>query len=176
MSPVEKIEQYEQCYSKIIEMDINDIYEFPDPNYFQRMVYRGPEVPRIFEKKRRALSVRPRSPTPGPSTAPDVLPGPSAVPDVVPDLTEATEPNREYENEEQDIPDFSDSNDVDKSLLRRFACRAEILSIQLDNVLGRPVPSGPLLYDHERSKKEDFKFATNISQILWMLEKNKFPS
>ena len=60
LSPTEKIEQYEQCFSKIVELDIWDYWEFPDPNCFQRMIYRGPDIPRIYRSDRRirrALSV-----------------------------------------------------------------------------------------------------------------------
>ena len=145
LSPTEKIEQYEQCFSKIIELDINEYWEFPDPNYFQRMIYRGPDVPRIFRSDKRiqrALSVRPGSPTPGPSSAPDPAPAP------VPDSEEAEE---EEVNEEQAYAAlaFSESNDDERSLLIRFAYRAEILSMQLNNVLGRPNYAPPLIHDGE---------------------------
>ena len=46
---------------------------------------------------------------------------------------------------------FSEDDEADKSLLIRFALRCEILSLQLDQVLGRPIPPGPYLLDHERS-------------------------
>ena len=55
MRPRVRIEQYEQCYSKIVEMDIQD-WEFPDPDNFQRMIYRGPDVPRIFRSEKRIRS------------------------------------------------------------------------------------------------------------------------
>ena len=148
LSPTEKIEQYEQCFSKIVELDINDNWEFPDPNYFQRMIYRGPDVPRIFRSDKRiqrALSVRPGSPTLGPSSAPDPAPAPAPAP--VPDSEEA----EEEDNEEQAYAAlaFSESNDDERSLLIRFAYRAEILSMQLNNVLGRPNYAPPLIHDGE---------------------------
>jgi hypothetical protein len=77
LSPTEKMEQYEQCYSKVIELDINDYWEFPDPDYFQRMIYRGPDVPRIFKSDKRiqkASSIKQGSPTPGTSNAHDYGP------------------------------------------------------------------------------------------------------
>ena len=65
LSPTEKIEQYEQCFNKIIQMDWQDIWaewDLPDPNHFQKMIYRGPDVQRIFrtdKRIRKALSIRP---------------------------------------------------------------------------------------------------------------------
>ena len=136
LEPVEMIVTYEQCYSKIIQMDINDIYNYPDPNIFQRMIYRGPEVPRIFEKKRRVLRVRPGSPLPGPSNAPDFPPAPEVNPS----------PEMPRINNVRNVPGyFSDEEDADKSLLIRAITRSEILSIQVDHLLGRPVPPGPFL-------------------------------
>jgi len=150
-----KIETYEQCFSKIIEMELNEIYNFPDPNIFQRLIYRGPEVQRIFERKRRVLSIRapeqilespaiqvaPESPTPGPSNA--VYP---------PEVPGAFKPQPEVtpaQNDEYGY--FSDDDVPDKSLLIRLALSSEIMSIQLDNVLGRQAPPGPYLQDHERN-------------------------
>ena len=52
MRPRVRIEQYEQCYSKIVEMDIQD-WGFPDPDNFQRMIYRDHNVPRIFRSEKR---------------------------------------------------------------------------------------------------------------------------
>ena len=52
MRPRVRIEQYEQCYTKIVEMDIQD-WGFPDPEDFQRMIYRDHNVPRIFRSERR---------------------------------------------------------------------------------------------------------------------------
>ena len=150
-----KIETYEQCFSKIIEMELNEIYNFPDPNIFQRLIYRGPEVQRIFERKRRVLSIRApeqilespaiqvalESPTPGPSNA--VYP---------PEVPGAFKPQPEVtpaQNDEYGY--FSDDDVPDKSLLIRLALSSEIMSIQLDNVLGRQAPPGPYLQDHERN-------------------------
>ena len=150
-----KIETYEQCFSKIIEMELNEIYNFPDPNIFQRLIYRGPEVQRIFERKRRVLSIRapeqilespaiqvaPESPTPGPSNA--VYP---------PEVPGAFKPQPEVtpaQNDEYGY--FSDDDVPDKSLLIRLALSSEIMSAQLDNVLGRQAPPGPYLQDHERN-------------------------
>ena len=52
MRPRVRIEQYEQCYTKIVEMDIQD-WGFPDPENFQRMIYRDHNVPRIFRSEKR---------------------------------------------------------------------------------------------------------------------------
>ena len=57
LSPIVRIEQYEQCYSKVIELDINDYWDFPDPNCFQSMIYRGPDVPRIFRSDKRITNI-----------------------------------------------------------------------------------------------------------------------
>ena len=133
LSPTEKIEQYEQCFSKIVELDINDYWEFPYPNYFQRMIYRGPNIPRL----RRVLSVRPGSPVPGHSSASDPVPDPD----------EEEENNEDNEEQVYAALVFSESNDDERSLLIRYAYRAEILSMQLNNVLGRPNFSPPLIHE-----------------------------
>ena len=142
LSPTEKIKQYEQCFSKIVELDINDYWEFPDPNYFQRMIYRGPDIPRIYrsdKRFRRALSVRPGSPVPGPSSSPDPVPDPEE--------EENNENNEDNEEQVYAALAFSESNDDERSLLIRYAYRAEILSMQLNNVLGRPNFSPPLIHE-----------------------------
>ena len=127
----EKIEQYEQCFCIVTQLEINDEWNFPDPNTFPRMVYRGLNVnfsppPRV----RRALSVRPCSPIPGPSngTVPD--PGTMIVTD---------------SRNQVDYPNLDDSNTDERSLLIRALYRAEILSIQLNNVLGRPNYPPPMI-------------------------------
>ena len=165
LSPTEKIEQYEQCFSKVIEMDINDHWEFPDPNLFQRMIYRGPEVPRFYQsgkRIRRAPSIRPGSPTPGPSNAPDE-PDPLQVQAEI-DQTNSTDPTEteidpeegEEEEEEDEEAVFNlinaslantETYEDERSLLIRFAYRAEILSMQLNNVLGRTNYAPPLIHD-----------------------------
>jgi hypothetical protein len=165
LSPTEKIEQYEQCFSKVIEMDINDHWEFPDPNLFQRMIYRGPEVPRFYQsgkRIRRAPSIRPGSPTPGPSNAPDE-PDPLQVQAEI-DQTNSTDPTEteidpeegEEEEEEDEEAVFNlinaslantETYEDERSLLIRYAYRAEILSMQLNNVLGRPNYAPPLYHD-----------------------------
>ena len=165
LSPTEKIEQYEQCFSKIVEMDINEHWEFPDPNHFQRMIYRGPDVPRVFrsdKRIRRALSVRPGSPTPGPSRnldpvlepAPEKFPhfpepGPEGL-----EISGDNENNVSENNDERVYPrlDFSEIIDEERSLLIRFAYRAEILSAQLNNVLGRPNFSPPLVHEGDTQR------------------------
>ena len=165
LSPTEKIEQYEQCFSKIVEMDINEHWEFPDPNHFQRMIYRGPDVPRVFrsdKRIRRALSVRPGSPTPGPSRnldpvlepAPEKFPhfpepGPEGL-----EISGDNENNVSKNNDERVYPrlDFSEIIDEERSLLIRFAYRAEILSAQLNNVLGRPNFSPPLVHEGDTQR------------------------
>ena len=171
LSPTEKIEQYEQCFSKVIEMDINEHWEFPDPNYFQRMIYRGPEVPRFFQsgkRIRRAPSIRPGSPTPGPSNVPDEpdplqaqdplqdpLQGQDEIDQANPtDPTETeTDPEEEVEDEEAVFSLInaslanSETYEDERSLLIRFAYRAEILSCQLNNVLGRTNYAPPLIHD-----------------------------
>ena len=162
LDPTQKIETYEQCFTKIIELDPDEFYNFPDPGIFQRLVYRGPEVQRIFERKRRVLSTRapegllvapmpesPRSPVaqvslefpnPGPSNAyPLKVPG-AFKPQ--PEVTPAQ--NIEYGN-------FLDDEVPDKSLLIRLALTSELMSTQLDHVLGRQVPPGPYIQDHERN-------------------------
>ena len=109
------------------------------------MIYRGPDIPRIFRSDRRiqrALSVRPGSPIPGPSNNSDPVPDPEGA--------EIAENNEEQSyNEEQAYAglDYSETNDDERSLLIRFAYRAEILSMQLNNVLGRPNYSPPLSHE-----------------------------
>ena len=148
LSPTEKIEQYEQCFNKIVQMDWQDIWaewDFPDPNHFQRMIYRGPEIPRYFrtdKRIRRALSVRPGSPNPSTSrnTANlEISETPGAV---------RIAGARDY-TEEQTYPrlDFSEITDEERELLVKFAYRAEILSAQLNNVLGRPNFEPPLVHE-----------------------------
>ncbi|MCP3851711.1 MAG: hypothetical protein GY694_15965, partial [Gammaproteobacteria bacterium] len=46
---------------------------------------------------------------------------------------------------------FSDDDAPDKSLMIRLALTSEILSLQLDKVLGRQSPPGPYVSDHERN-------------------------
>ena len=141
LSPTKKIEQYEQCFTKIIELDINNYWNFPDPNYFQRMIYRGPDVPRIYRSDRRiqrALSVRPQSPSIAHSSVPELAPDPEEDPE---------EDNEANEEQVYSELAFSESNDDERSLLIRYAYRAEILSMQLNNVLGRPNFAHPLIHD-----------------------------
>ena len=163
LSSIHKIETYEQCFSKIIEMDINHIYNFPDPGTFQRLRYRDPEVQRIFERNRRVLSIRapespevletPESPTPGPSNAnhgPD--PGPEVPQPEVPQPEvpqPEVSPAQNAQNAEYGY--FSDEDVPDKSLMIRLALTGEVLSLQLDRVLGRQAPPGPYILDHERN-------------------------
>ena len=125
LSPTEKIEQYEQCFSKIVEMDIWENWDFPDPNHFQRMIYRGPDVPRVFrsdKRIRRALSVRPGSPIPGPSRNPELFsePEPESLEISGENENNVSENNEERAyNEEQVYPrlDFSEIIDEERSLL-----------------------------------------------------------
>lgn len=135
-------------------MDGNHIYNFPDPGIFQRLVYRGPGVPRIFERKRRVLSIRtpespevqetPESPTPGPSNA--IIPPEMPQPEVPqPEIA----PAQNAQNAEYGY--FSDDDAPDKSLMIRLALTSEVLSLQLDKVLGRQSPSGPYILDHEKN-------------------------
>ena len=46
---------------------------------------------------------------------------------------------------------FSDEDAPDKSLMIRLALTGEVLSLQLDKVLGRQSPPGPYILDHERN-------------------------
>ena len=146
LSPTEKIEQYEQCYNKIVQMDWQDIWaewDFPDPNHFQRMIYRGPEIPRYFrtdKRIRRALSIRPGvSGTSRDQANPELSETPDAV---------EIANTRDY-SEEQSYPrlDFSETVDDERDLLVKFAYRAEILSAQLNNVLGRQNFAPPLVHE-----------------------------
>ena len=155
LTPVQKIEQYEQCYTAIIELDINDFYEFPDPNYFQKMIYRGPEVPRVFEKKRRVLSVRPGSPTPGTSNAPEAEAEAEA---------DSTAP----------APD-SEPDDDHERLCRMLATRAEILSCQLDHVLGRQSAPGPLLHEDCRSTLRGLNIRLRSLQNTMEIREEEIP-
>ena len=129
------------------------------------MIYRGPDVPRVFrsdKRIRRALSVRPGSPTPGPSRnldpvlepAPEKFPhfpepGPEGL-----EISGDNENNVSKNNDERVYPrlDFSEIIDEERSLLIRFAYRAEILSAQLNNVLGRPNFSPPLVHEGDTQR------------------------
>ena len=176
LSPTEKIKQYEQCFSKIVEMDIWENWDFPDPNHFQRMIYRGPDVPRVFrsdKRIRRALSVRPGSPIPGPSRNPELFsePEPESLEISGENENNVSENNEERAyNEEQVYPrlDFSEIIDEERSLLIRFAYRAEILSAQLNNVLGRPNFMPPLIYEGDtnthRGLHTRYDFLSRIMQ------------
>ena len=178
LNSIHKIETYEQCFSKIIDMDGNHIYNFPDPGIFQRLVYRGPGVPRIFERKRRVLSIRtpespevheaPESPTPGPSNAiiPPEMPQPE-----VPQLEIA--PAENSQNAENGY--FSDDDAPDKSLMVRLALTSEVLSLQLDKVLGRQSPPGPYILDHERNTNYGINVRFNHIRASMKNRENEFP-
>ena len=162
LDPTQKIETYEQCFSKIIELDPNDFYNFPDPGIFQRLVYRGPEVKRIFERKRRVLSIRapegllnsPEAQLPESPESPVAQVSPAAQePLEFPTPGPSNAVHQPEANRAQNIGhgDFSDDEVPDKSLLIRLALTSELMSAQLDNVLGRQVPPGPYIQDHERN-------------------------
>ena len=167
LSSAHKIETYEQCFNKIIEMDMNHIYNFPDPGMFQRLRYRDPEIQRIFERNRRVLSVRtPESPeAPESSEAPEPpevfetpespIPGPSYAnhgPDPDPEVPQPEMPQPVISpTQNAEYGYFSDEDVPDKSLMIRLALTGEVLSLQLDKALGRQSPPGPYILDHERN-------------------------
>ena len=76
----EKIKQYEMDYSLLIHLGINEEWGFPNPNTFQGLVYRSINLDRTPPPRvRRALSVCPCSPIPGPSNRVVPEPGTSTV-------------------------------------------------------------------------------------------------
>ena len=177
LSPTEKIEQYEQCFNKIVQMDWQDIWaewDFPDPNHFQRMIYRGPEIPRYFrtdKRIRRALSVRPGSPNPGTSrnTANlEISETPGAV---------RIAGARDY-TEEQTYPrlDFSEITDEERDLLVKFAYRAEILSAQLNNVLGRPNFEPPLVHEGDTNTHRGLHIRYDFLQRVMDKREEEIPA
>ena len=177
LSPTEKIEQYEQCFNKIVQMDWQDIWaewDFPDPNHFQRMIYRGPEIPRYFrtdKRIRRALSVRPGSPNPSTSrnTANlEISETPGAV---------RIAGARDY-TEEQTYPrlDFSEITDEERELLVKFAYRAEILSAQLNNVLGRPNFEPPLVHEGDTNTHRGLHIRYDFLQRVMDKREEEIPA
>ena len=176
LSPTEKIEQYEQCFRKIVEMDIWDEWDFPDPNHFQKMIYRGPDVPRIFrsdKRIRKALSIRPGSPTPGHSRNPELFSEPEPV---GLEISE-TSGERDY-NEEQVYPrlDFSEIIDEERSLLIKFAYRAEILSAQLNNVLGRQNFEPPLIHEGDMNTHRGLHTRYDFLQRIMEKREEEIPA
>ena len=177
LSPTEKIEQYEQCFNKIVQMDWQDIWaewDFPDPNHFQKMIYRGPDVPRIFrtdKRIRRALSIRPGTPNPGTSRS-----EPHAVGPVNLEISETSD-ERDY-NEEQVYPrlNFSEIFDEERDLLVKFAYKAEILSAQLNNVLGRQNFEPPLVHEGDTNTHRGLQTRYDFLQRVMDKREEEIPA